>query len=97
MTERRDEPDFRETPTIKVEQKGALTRFGVGNWAAVIILLGCLAAAVGFAIYVWHELSDVAISRQGWIAMSLGIVFTAVVGIGLMALIFYSSRKNYDQ
>jgi hypothetical protein len=29
--------------------------------------------------------------------MSLGILFTAVVGIGLMVLIFYSSRKNYDQ
>jgi len=102
MTDRRDEPGFREapktnTPKIGFGQKGALARFGLGNWAAIVILIGGLVAAVGFAVYVWTQLSDVAISRQGWIAMSLGIFFTAVVGIGLMALIFYSSRQNYDQ
>jgi hypothetical protein len=102
MTDRRDEPGFRDVPKTNAPQtgegkEGAPARFGLGNWAAVVILLGCLAAAVGFAVYVWNQLSDVAISRQGWIAMSLGILFTAVVGIGLMVLIFYSSRKNYDQ
>jgi len=29
--------------------------------------------------------------------MSLGILFTAAIGVGLMTLIFYSSRRNYDQ
>ena len=29
-------------------------------------------------------------------AMSLGIIFTLVVGCGLMALMFYSSRRGYD-
>jgi hypothetical protein len=28
--------------------------------------------------------------------MALGVVFSLVVGIGLMALVFYSSRHGYD-
>jgi hypothetical protein len=33
----------------------------------------------------------------GYIAMTLGIVFSVVVGCGLMALLFYSSRHGYDE
>jgi hypothetical protein len=29
--------------------------------------------------------------------MALGVIFSPVVGFGLMALIFYSSRKGYDE
>jgi hypothetical protein len=32
----------------------------------------------------------------GYAAMILGIVFSLVVGCGLMALLFYSSRHGYD-
>jgi hypothetical protein len=34
---------------------------------------------------------------HGWLAMILGIVFTVVVGCGLMGLMFYSSRYGYDE
>jgi hypothetical protein len=34
---------------------------------------------------------------HGWLAMILGIVFTIVVGCGLMGLMFYSSRYGYDE
>jgi hypothetical protein len=40
---------------------------------------------------------DVPISKHGYIAMGLGFVFTLAVGIGLMALLFYSSRAGYDE
>jgi hypothetical protein len=33
----------------------------------------------------------------GYIAMTLGIVFSVVIGCGLMALVFYSSRHGYDE
>jgi hypothetical protein len=33
----------------------------------------------------------------GYIAMTLGIVFSVVIGCGLMALVFYSSRYGYDE
>ena len=29
--------------------------------------------------------------------MALGVIFSLVVGVGLMTLIFYSSRKGYDE
>jgi hypothetical protein len=29
--------------------------------------------------------------------MGLGVFFTLACGIGLMGLVFYSSRKNFDQ
>jgi hypothetical protein len=34
---------------------------------------------------------------HGWLAMILGVVFTVVVGCGLMGLMFYSSRYGYDE
>ena len=33
----------------------------------------------------------------GYIAMTLGIVFSLLIGCGLMALLFYSSRHGYDE
>ena len=35
-------------------------------------------------------------SGPGYAAMTLGIIFTLVVGCGLMAL-FYSSRRGYHE
>lgn len=31
------------------------------------------------------------------VAMTLGVLFTLMVGVGLMALVFYSNRKGYDE
>jgi len=33
----------------------------------------------------------------GWFFLVLGIVFTIALGAGLMALVFYSSRHDYDR
>ena len=35
-------------------------------------------------------------SIHGWIALSLGTFLSLAVGGGLMALVFYSARKGYD-
>jgi hypothetical protein len=37
------------------------------------------------------------VSGAGYLAMTLGVLFTAAIGVGLMGLIFYSSRRGYDQ
>lgn len=92
-----DAPTSREAITSAGDQKPQSQRFGVGNWAALAILLIFLGLATAFAVYVWNQLEGVDISTQGWIAMSLGIIFTAAIGIGLMALIFYSNRKDFDR
>jgi hypothetical protein len=92
-----DAPPFRETINTAAGQKSELRRSGVGGWAALAILLIFLGMATAFAVYVWTQLGDTDISTQGWVAMALGVIFTAAIGIGLMTLIFYSNRRNYDQ
>jgi heme/copper-type cytochrome/quinol oxidase subunit 2 len=58
-------------------------------------LSGLLALAVSFTINAWAR-TAASMSFHGWIALGLGIVFSVVIGCGLMALMFYSSRRGYD-
>jgi hypothetical protein len=69
----------------------------MGKWITLAILLVFLALAAVFAYVGWNLHGDVEMSAHGYIAMALGIGFTLVVGVGLMALVFYSSRKGYDE
>jgi hypothetical protein len=62
----------------------------------LIPLIALLAAALWFMIYSWNAIEGPAIPTAGYVAMWLGIVFSVVVGCGLMALVFYSSRRGYD-
>jgi hypothetical protein len=59
-------------------------------------LLALLAASVWFALYSWTAIEGPPMPTEGHVAMWLGIVFSLVVGCGLMALVFYSSRRGYD-
>jgi len=40
---------------------------------------------------------DAPMSAGGWGAMIAGIVITLLLGIGLMSLLFLSSRRGYDE
>jgi len=44
----------------------------------------------------WITLEGPAMSTEGYVALGFGILFSIVVGCGLMALMFYSSRHGYD-
>ena len=57
----------------------------------VVVLLGALMASM------WTSLAGAGISAAGWFAMVLGILATLALGIGLMALVFISSRRGYDE
>jgi dipeptide/tripeptide permease len=60
--------------------------------AAVVILI------IGVAIAsIWTGLGDSDISAAGWLAMGLGVIVTLALGIGLMALVFISNRRGYDE
>ena len=59
----------------------------------VFFLLGFLGLSVGWAVW---QTTGVEMSGHGYAAMSLGII-TLLVGCGLMALMFYSSRCGYDE
>jgi len=61
----------------------------------LLLLVALLGLAVLWAVYAWNSI-DVEMSIHGYIAMILGIVFSLVIGCGLMALMFYSSSHGYD-
>jgi hypothetical protein len=69
---------------------------GPAGWFAIVVLAGFLVAAILYAAHSWNELAGTPIPPLGWLFMALGAIVTLVVGAGLMALLFYSSRKGKD-
>ena len=61
----------------------------------IFVLLAILGVTLWWAIHAWNAV-DVEMSVHGYVAMTLGIIFSLVIGCGLMALMFYSSRHGYD-
>jgi len=59
-------------------------------------LLALLALSVWFAAAAWTRLGDEPIPLYGYFAIVGGVLFSLLVGGGLMALVFYSSRHGYD-
>jgi len=58
-------------------------------------LIALLVASIYFATLAINRFA-VEMPTTGVVAMWLGIIFSMVVGIGLMALVFYSNRQGYD-
>jgi TRAP-type C4-dicarboxylate transport system permease small subunit len=71
-------------------------KLGIGGWLAIVTLGIVLGLSVWFAFYGWN-LTDGQIDTNGYIALTLGVVLSMVLGGGLMALVFYSNRKGYDR
>ena len=61
------------------------------------VLTVILLMTMVWAAYVWTSSNDVPMSQHGWIALGLGTLFSLVIGCGLMALMFFSSRSGYDE
>jgi hypothetical protein len=72
------------------------SRIGVGSWILLIVLLLLLAAAGVLGYIGWNLGGASAVSASGYVALTFGVIFSLVVGFGLMALLFYSSRQGYD-
>jgi hypothetical protein len=77
--------------SLMPEQKSNL-----GTIALVTTLILILAAALWYAASAWVFVSGPPMPTAGYVAMTLGIVISLIVGCGLMALLFYSSRHGYD-
>ncbi len=63
----------------------------------LIVFLLALLAGVGYFAYSAMTVPGEAMPAQGYIALALGAVFSLIVGVGLMALLFFSSRRGYDE
>jgi hypothetical protein len=64
---------------------------------AITLVLLAILAAVGAFAYEGLTLPGAPMPGQGYAAMAIGIAFSVVIGVGLMALVFYSSRRCYDE
>lgn len=60
---------------------------------------GCVAfiGAVMLTIWAMGGFTDIQLGFHGWIAFTLGVVLTCVLGIALMALVFHSDRSGQDE
>jgi hypothetical protein len=71
----------------------------IGSWIVLAILVLLLMLSIVFAFIGWGS-ADVAtgqpMSTGGYVAMAFGIIVTLALGVGLMALVFYSNREGHD-
>ena len=62
------------------------------------ISIGLLAFLVAVGVYVYEGLMlpDAPVPTFGIVVFTIGVALLVIVGVGLMALLFYSSRHDYD-
>lgn len=82
-------------PTSRPEAASATARRSAA--LSVLGLLGLLVLCTAAMAWAWVEMGDVAMSTHGMIALGLGAGLTLLCGAGLMGLVFYSSRRGYDE
>ncbi len=58
----------------------------------------CSALVIAVLAALWFSgvFGDLGLSLHGTIALFIGVTLTTVVGVGLMALLFYSDRSRHD-
>lgn len=62
----------------------------------ILALFALLALAIWFAGAAWERFGGEPMPLYGYAAIAGGVLFSLLVGGGLMALVFYSSRHGYD-
>lgn len=80
-----------DQPAPSCPQDGKLAR-----WLVIAVLCALLVGAGALGYLGWFS-TDTKVPEAGYVALVLGVVFSLIVGVGLMALVFYSSRKGYDE
>jgi hypothetical protein len=87
---------FREI-LLRHKAPRVLTELTLSGWALILVLGALLIATVGIACVGWALAPGTVVPASGFVALTFGVLFSLAVGIGLMALVFYSSRHDYDE
>jgi hypothetical protein len=74
-----------------------MTSIGRSTWVAIAVAAAAVIAVVAVVASLWGDIGDSGMSAGGWVAMLLGILATLGLGVGLMALVFISNRRGYDE
>jgi hypothetical protein len=64
--------------------------------AILVPLFALLTVSLWFGVTAWSRFDAGAMPLYGYLAIGGGVVMSLLVGGGLMALVFYSSRHGYD-
>jgi uncharacterized membrane-anchored protein len=64
------------------------------HWLLLVVLLGLLAFIAWYAVSVWMATGPIPLYRNVILGVATALMFVA--GCGLIALMFYSQRKGYD-
>ena len=78
---------------LRASAKG-MSRSSYALLAGMIVLLFVVTV---MAVIGWNSTAGTDVPPAGYAAMALGVLFSLLVGVGLMALVFYSSRAGYDE
>jgi hypothetical protein len=76
------------------DDRGAMP--STATWIAVAAAVAVVVVLVVLMAGFWSGLGDAGMSEGGWVALVLGVVATLALGIGLMALVFISNKRGYD-
>ena len=89
------EPTERRRPPARLRGMNAQ----IGKRTVLVFLALAIIILILAGVYAYEGLILPSDTLPGhfYIAMTLGVIFTLAVGIGLMALLFYSSRHGYDE
>ena len=74
-----------------------LARLGFGQTVLAVVLILILILTVVWGVSAWNAADGAAMGKHGWIALILGTFFSLLIGCGLMALMFFSSRSGHDE
>jgi len=70
----------------------------MARWMLTFVI-SCLCgiAAVYLALWAFGGFHDLGLSLQGIVALTIGTTISVALGVGLMALVFYSDRSGRDE
>ena len=66
---------------------------------ALLLVAGLTLSLIATGVYsvrIWTEMGDTTMSSGGYVALAIGVVVATAVGAGLMGLVFFSSRRGFD-
>ena len=90
-----DAPQQRTKSAVRSShQRSESTSLSASAWIIILVLLSLLVATDFVAYLGWTLADGVEVSTAGYIAMAMGVLFSLIVGCGLMALVFINSRRR---
>lgn len=75
----------------------SLRATSAGGYALLAALFALLVGAIVVAWLGWASAPEIDVPTSGYVALVIGVGFSLVVGVGLMTLVFASSRLGYDE